>query len=150
MVMTDLPDAIDPSARRLMLDELPRAHQILADAFDVATPLAQRAIPSVSAEGPAREAWGLFEGEELVSCVGVVVIDHTVAMWSLATPARYRRRGYGRRLMSTVLAAHRREGATTAVHYASPLGVSMYQALGYRIVEHWQVWSRSRWAFPPV
>jgi ribosomal protein S18 acetylase RimI-like enzyme len=150
MVMTDLPDAIDPAARRLLPGELPRAHQMLADVFDVALPLAQRAIPSVSATGPTREAWGLFEGDELVSCVGVVVVDRTVAVWSLATPAGYRRRGYGRRLMSTVLAAHHRNGATTAVLYASPLGVSMYQALGYRIVEYWQVWSRSRWVFPPV
>ena len=61
-----------------------------------------------------------------------------------------RRRGYARRLMSTVLAAYRKEGATAALLYASPLGVSMYQALGYRIVEHWQVWSRARWVFPPV
>jgi GNAT superfamily N-acetyltransferase len=149
MVMTQLPDVIDPAARRLTAEELPLAHRVLVDAFDVATPLAERALPNASAESPTREAWGLFDGERLVSCVGVVVVDRTVAVWSLATPAGLRRRGYGRRLMSTVLAVHRRAGATTAVHYASPLGVSMYQDLGYRIVEHWQVWSRARWVFPP-
>ncbi len=150
MVTTDLRGTVDPAARRLQPEELEAAQGLIGDAFDVPPPLAAVALPSVSADAPPREAWGLYAGDRLVSCVGVVTIDDTVVIWSMATPAAHQRQGYGRRLLSTVLETKRDARATTSVLYASAPGEPLYRALGYTVVEHWQVWSRPRWVFPPV
>jgi GNAT superfamily N-acetyltransferase len=150
MVMTDIDGDTDPRARRLDPEALPLAHAIISDAFDVAKPLAEIALPSVRAETPTREAWGLFEDGELVSCVGVVTVDDTIAIWSMATAADQQRRGYARQLLSTTLSAGRDAGATTSVLYASRQGEPLYRSVGYVLAEHWQVWSRARWVLPPA
>jgi GNAT superfamily N-acetyltransferase len=150
MVMTDVRGDVDPTVRRLRPEELPAAHEMISLAFDVTVQLAEVALPSVAADAPRREAWGLFEGDELRSCVAAVTVDDTLVIWSMATPPDLQRRGYGRRLLSTILASSRDAGVTTAVLYASPPGEPLYRSIGFRLVEHWQVWSRARWVFPPV
>jgi GNAT superfamily N-acetyltransferase len=150
MVMTDIDAVADPDARRLQPEELADAQAIISDAFDVAPKFAEIALPSVAASDPTREAWGVFDDGALVSCVGAVTVDNTIVIWSMATPRALQGRGYGRRLLSSVLAASRANGADTSILYASAPGEPLYRSVGYTVVEHWQVWSRPRWVFPPA
>jgi len=150
MVMTDIHGEPDPGARPLRPSELPAAQAMIATAFDIAPAIAEIALPTARASDPKREAWGLFDNDELVSCVGVVTVDETVVIWSMATPPAHQRRGYGRRLLAASLAGARDAGATTSLLVASPAGAPLYQSVGYTVAEYWQVWSRARWMFPPA
>jgi GNAT superfamily N-acetyltransferase len=148
--MTEINAVADRDARRLQPDELAAAQAIISDAFDVAPKFAEVALPSVSEKNPKREAWGVFDRGELVSCVGAVTVEDTIVIWSMATPRELQGQGYGRRVLSTVLAESREAGATTSILYASAPGEPLYRSVGYTVVEHWQVWSRPRWVFPPI
>ena len=150
MAMRDIRGDADADARPLLPPELPLAHAMLSAAFDVSLRFAEIALPTVAADAPKRTAWGLFDGGELVSCVAVVTVDNTIAIWSMATPPDRQRHGYGRRLLSAVRAAASDAGATTALLFSSPDGQRLYQSAGFEIVEYWQAWSRARWVFPPV
>ena len=150
MALTDIGGEADPDVRRLRPNELADAQAMIGDAFAVEQQFAAVALPTVAATEPTREAWGLFVGGELVSCTAAVTVDDTLTIWSMATPPKQQRNGYGRRLLSAVLAHGREAGATTSLLYASPEGESLYRSIGYSVVEYWQVWSRARWIFPPA
>jgi GNAT superfamily N-acetyltransferase len=83
--------------------------------------------------------------------VATVVVDSVLAVWSMATRPDLQRQGYGRRLLSTALAQAASEGVTESLLLATPAGEALFRALGYRVMEHWQQWSRPRWvwAFAP-
>jgi len=135
----------DPCVRKLGLSELAEARALVAQAFDLSAELSVVALPDRAGEGGAQEAWGLYEDGRMVTCVGTVTVDLSVAVWSMATPQPLRRRGYGGRLLSAVLARKAAEGVVRSLLYASEVGEPLYHSLGYDVLEHWQMWSRPRW-----
>jgi len=149
-VMRDVRGEPDPAVRRLAPAERAAAHGIVGAAFDLPPTLAEIALSGSSRDATRHETWGVFEGDELRACVGVVTHDDVITIWSLATPPPFRRQGFGRRLMSAVHAAKRAEGVRTSLLWAAPAAEALYRNLGYTIVEYHQVWSRRRWIFPPV
>lgn len=60
--------------------------------------------------------------------------------WSVVPP-QYRRRGYGRAATAAVLRDAYEEGARTAFLHASPLGVPLYQVMGFRLTENWTLFT---------
>lgn len=151
MVMTDVRGHADPDVRRLRPAELPAAQQMISDTYNMALPFAETALPTVSEQSPTREAWGLFEAGELVSCMAAVTVGETICYTTLATRSDRQRRGLGRRLYSAMLAAGRDAGATLSLIFnPTPAAEPLYRSLGYEVVEYWQMWSRARWVFPPV
>ena len=150
MIMRPLIGEHDPAARRLRPEDLPEAHRLICSAFDTVPEFAEIALPSAAAENPTCETWGLFDGGEMVTCTGGTRLGETQVMWSLATPPERQRRGYGRRLISSILAEKHDAGVTTFLFWASPPGMGVYRSLGAVVIEYLQVWSRARWVFPPV
>lgn len=141
-------DGIDPDVRLLGPAERQDAWAIVADAFGLDDATAAVALP---VEQPPEEAtdrvYGLFDGGALVSVVGMGGTGDAVSGWSMATPTGLRRRGYGKRLMHSALAAEHQRGASRLVALSSPLGLPLYLGGGATILEYWQVWSRPRWVF---
>jgi ribosomal protein S18 acetylase RimI-like enzyme len=80
------------------------------------------------------------EGVPVATSFGVLV-DDLVGVFNIAVPPQYRRRGYGRAATAAVLRDAYEEGARTAFLHASPLGVPLYQAMGFRLTENWTLFT---------
>lgn len=139
----------DADVRRLSIEELPAARMVVEQAFSLAPGLSDVALPDCAASGPPCSVWGVFDeadGEESLSaCAAFVRVEDAVVAWSVATLPSRRRRGHASLLMRAALAESAREGATTALVYASAAGAPLYSALGFDVLEQWQLWSRPRW-----
>jgi GNAT superfamily N-acetyltransferase len=140
----------DPGVRTLALEELPLARALIQDAFGIPPELALIALPDTATRVAGQAVWGLYDDGELVSCAAFVRVQEAIVGWSVATPERFRRRGYAGRLLRTVMAHSAEQGATRSLVYASAMGELLYTQLGFRELEHWQMWSRPRWVLARV
>ena len=64
--------------------------------------------------------------------------DGHVGVFNIATPPEHRGRGYGRAVTARVVADGVRAGARTAYLQASPMGLGVYQRMGFRTGETWR------------
>lgn len=124
---------------------LAAARGLVARAFGLPPELAAAALPDTATEAPDQLLVSVFQDGAMACCVAGVVVDETVVAWSLATDPDRRRRGLGGRAMAGLLHAAAARGATRSAHIASPDGERLYTALGYELVERWELWSRRRW-----
>jgi GNAT superfamily N-acetyltransferase len=135
-------------ARRLTAQDHAEVANLLGDVFGVPAELALSGVAGVIAERDGHSLWGARDSAgALVSCMATVRVDNTLAVWSMATAASARRRGYGAAALQAALASAGAEGVTESLLSSSREGESLYRALGYREVERWQQWSRPRWVF---
>jgi ribosomal protein S18 acetylase RimI-like enzyme len=142
---TDGASPAEVGPRPLSLAELPLARQLLADTYGLDDSTAVAAVPDRAAEDGDLSAWGLFEGDHLVTAVTVAVEDGLAVVWSMATRPECQGRGYGRRLLEPVLRHHFDRGATGSLLHSSVAGERLYRSLGYAVVDYLQLWSRPRW-----
>ncbi|WP_399896122.1 GNAT family N-acetyltransferase [Streptomyces sp. BBFR51] len=80
------------------------------------------------------------EGVPVATSFGVLV-DDLVGVFNIAVPPQHRRRGYGRAATAAVLRDAYELGARTAFLHASPLGVPLYEAMGFRLTENWTLFT---------
>ncbi len=125
--------------------ELPLARDLLAAAYGLDASCAIAAVPDCAVEDKSMGVWGLYDEGQLVSCVTTVVEDDLMVVWSMATQQCCQGRGYGRRLLETVLRQELAGSATGSLLQSSAAGEKLYRSLGYEVVEYWQLWSRPRW-----
>jgi GNAT superfamily N-acetyltransferase len=98
--------------------------------------------PATSGEGSLR-AWLLEEDGEVVSALVSGHVDDSISLWSMATPARLARRGYGRVLLASVLAHAQADGARIGLLGATPAGLPLYSATGWATVEEWHIFTNA-------
>lgn len=148
-MVLDIPDQpLDPGVRMLSEpEEFVQGRQLISDAFGLSTTLSSVALPFTESAASSGERWGLFDNGAMVSCLGTSIVDDIAVVWSMATPAADRRRGYGRRLLLGALAKCRAQGATTCLLLSSDRGRDFYVSVGFETLEWWQMWSRPRWVF---
>jgi GNAT superfamily N-acetyltransferase len=132
----------DPAVRRLGAGELDGARHLVAGAFGLSPELAGVTLPDTVVTDPDAELLGIVEDGAPVACVAVVRIGEAFVFFSMACAPSLQRRGYGRRLLTTMLGA--REGSDVLC-VASPAALPLYNQLGFEVVEHLQAWSRPRW-----
>lgn len=150
MALALSPADLDASVRRLGTEGLPELRSMVEKTYGLAPAIAHLAFPdSAASDVPDADAafatWGLYEGDTMVSGVATSAVGDNVCVWFMATPPELQRRGYGRRLLSGVLAQCAMQGAKTCLLISSPAGEALYLSMGFSVVEHWQVWSRPRW-----
>lgn len=63
--------------------------------------------------------------------------DDCVGVFNISVAPEYRGRGYGTAVTAAAVAAERDRGARTAYLHSSPMGLPVYESLGFRTVEHW-------------
>lgn len=139
--------ASEARVRKLTLSEMPVARRLLVEAFALTDELAAVALPDTAVSADGQAVWGLWDDGELLSCAGLVAEQEGVAGWSVATPPRLQRNGYGALLLRSALDQYAREGATLSLVYSSAAGEALYRKLGFHELERWQMWSRPRWVF---
>lgn len=138
-------DVAAPGGRALTADELPLARDLLMDVYGLDRASAGYAVPDQALDDPDMGIWGLFDDGQLVSCFTSVVENGLMLVWSMATRIDGQGRGYGRRLLGSVLNEHFDAGVAGSLLHSSVAGEKLYGRLGYSVVEYWQLWSRPRW-----
>jgi ribosomal protein S18 acetylase RimI-like enzyme len=98
------------------------------------------AARSVMDHGSMRAYLVEVEGVPVATSFGVLV-DDLVGVFNIAVPPQYRRRGYGRAATAAVLRDAYEQGARTAFLHASPLGVPLYQIMGFQLTENWTLFT---------
>jgi GNAT superfamily N-acetyltransferase len=141
----NLPDVDGSGVRALTRDDLPEARAILTDTYSMSDAVTAVAVPAAVVEDPTLGAWGLFDGDRMVSVFTSATEDGLVVVWSMATRPQDQGKGYGRRLLATALRSRFEAGADGSLLQSSAEGERLYRGLGYEVVEYWQLWSRPRW-----
>jgi GNAT superfamily N-acetyltransferase len=147
MVLASLPVEGSPSAgvRAVGRQDLAAARELLADNYGLDDATAAAAIPDRAVDSRDLGMWGLWEGELMVSVVTITVEDGLAVVWSMATRPECQGRGFGHRLLASVLQEQVARGATGSLLHSSVAGEALYRSLGYSTVEYLQLWSRPRW-----
>jgi GNAT superfamily N-acetyltransferase len=131
--------ADDPRVRLAAPDEGPVVAGLAAEAFGMDPAVVTAMIgPAVSGELPLR-AWLLEDDGVAVSALMTVPVEDSISVWTMSTPERFARRGYGGALLGAVLHRARADGARIGLLGATPAGYPMYAARGWETVEEWQI-----------
>ncbi|HEV7709432.1 MAG TPA: GNAT family N-acetyltransferase [Asanoa sp.] len=77
-------------------------------------------------------------GTVVATSFGVLVGDQ-VGVFNIAVPPEHRRRGYGRAATAAVLRDGYAAGARHAFLHATPLGVPLYESMGFQTAQTWAV-----------
>jgi ribosomal protein S18 acetylase RimI-like enzyme len=129
----------------LAVEDLASAREVLTHSFSLDEAGAITVIPDTAIQDDSTTVWGLSEGDQLLATVTIVREDGLAVVWSMATRSESQRRGYGRRLLETVLAREFHDGATGSLLNSSKAGERLYRELGFSAVDYLQLWSRPRW-----
>jgi len=135
-------DASD--VREIRADEIEEARSILQAAFGLDETSALTALPTSILDERDVATWGLFDGRQLIACAIIVKQNGLSVVWSMATRPADQKRGFGRRLLRSVLFDDR-EGVDGSLLSASKAGEGLYRNLGYQEIDSLRLWSRPRW-----
>ena len=145
MAVAPVATEVDARVECVAPEQYPEVRGLVEAAFGLSPETALAAIPDRIRSMTNISVWGLRERDALVSCVVVYTEADVASIWSMATPASYRRRGYAGALMRSIVARSAESGARAVICSASTDGEPLYSALGFGVIERWQLWSRPRW-----
>ncbi|MFC6018137.1 GNAT family N-acetyltransferase [Plantactinospora solaniradicis] len=137
---TEVPVA-DPVVRRVSGAEGDLYQRVMAAGYEGPVEIfAIFSSPAVMDHPSMRAYIAEVDGVPVATSFGVLV-DDLVGVFNVAVPPSSRRRGYGRVATAAVLREAYAAGARTAFLHASPLGVPLYQDMGFRIAENWRIFT---------
>jgi GNAT superfamily N-acetyltransferase len=140
----DLPKAQfapDVRVRRADDEDYESVVQLVTDSNSFGREVAEVGVAILREEVGSPIIWLLHDNGVPVSTVSSAVVEDAVCIWSMATPPRYRKRGYGRAVLSHALHhAYECRGAVHGLLAASPAGKPVYDATGWLVVEEWQMY----------
>jgi N-acetylglutamate synthase len=97
---------------------------------------APSALDHPSMESYIAEVGGITVGTSLG-----ILVDDMVGVFSVSVPPQSRRRGYGAAATAAVLHSAYDSGARAAFLHASPMAVSLYESMGFQLVEQWTIFT---------
>ncbi|GAA1759185.1 hypothetical protein GCM10009795_001930 [Nocardioides hankookensis] len=135
-------DVVDPRVRQAGPADADVLAALIAEAFSLTADdtalMAAGAVP-----GGVVRGWLLEDGGEAVCALISGHVDDGVSIWAMSTPTRFARRGYGRALLASVLAHARADGARVGMLGATPAGLPLYEATGWRTVDEWELFTNA-------
>ena len=141
LMWSGAPPAPHPTAFRIAPAE--SSEDVATAAAVAAEGHAAPELPDVIERHPRRDgpvsAWLAWDGDEAVSVVWLT-IDREIGVWAMMTPARHRRRGGGRAVLTAALAASWRDDTAGAFLWSSPLGRPLYESVGFEAIEECSIW----------
>jgi N-acetylglutamate synthase len=140
----DLPNAQfgpDIRVRRADDEDFETVVQLVTDSNPFGREVAEVGVAILREEVDSPLIWLLHDNGVPVCTVSSAVVEDAVCIWSMATPPRHRKRGYGRAILSHALHhAHECRGAVQGLLAASPAGKPLYEATGWLVIEEWQMY----------
>lgn len=87
--------------------------------------------------------WVAWDDDEPVSCVFVTRVGRSLGVFDMMTPARHRRRGAARAVLTQALSDASAWGDPTdaIAFWATPLGRPLYESLGFTVADTMAVWT---------
>jgi ribosomal protein S18 acetylase RimI-like enzyme len=126
--------------RELVPDEAQLHAQVAAAGFEVPLKVFLQLItPEVLATPGVRCYVGEAGGQPVTTGLGVRH-GSNVAIFNIATPPEYRRRGYGAAVTARAVADGLAAGAQWSCLQSSTAGYKVYERLGFRMLEAWPCW----------
>ena len=124
-----------PTELRIEIAPTPEALRdhasMLRDGFGMPQEFVDRLVQPGLLDDPGMAAFvGRVNGEP-VSCSLLAISGTTAGVYNVATPERFRGRGYGEALTWAVLAEGARRGCTHGVLQASDAGYPIYRRMGF-------------------
>jgi GNAT superfamily N-acetyltransferase len=140
--LAEVPRQPDSRMRKATAADADTVTDLLAESYGFDREVAALAAAPLSAESMGGMSIYLLEDEGVaVSTVTACRTDDLVSVWCMGTPAPFGRRGYGRALLAAVLQSAYDDGATLGVLGATPAGLPLYEATGWRTDETWDLYT---------
>ncbi|MEV4051876.1 GNAT family N-acetyltransferase [Amycolatopsis sp. NPDC049688] len=131
----------DVEVRRISSVDSELYRTTMAAGYEGPDPLfAAFARPSVL-DHPTMRAYVAEVGDTPVATSLGVLVDDLVGVFNIGVPPQFRRRGHGRAATAAVLREAYALGARTAFLHASPLGVQLYEEMGFGHAETWTLFT---------
>lgn len=110
----------------------PDVARLMCEGFDIPTSLSGALHDLLAAYDPARlvNAVATLDGEQ-VGCGSLWITGATAGLYDIATLEPARGRGVGYAVTAALLAEGRARGCTESILHASPMGLPVYQRLGF-------------------
>lgn len=137
--VASVPTQPDGRVRRATSGDSEVVVGLMCDAFGLPADIARPVVEATLSAGEQMCAWLLEDGGDAVSTVVTSRVGDAVTIWSMSTPERFGRRGFGRALLADVLARAADDGAEVGLLGASPAGQPLYEATGWRPLENWEI-----------
>ena len=145
MVLQD-PARLGPAQQvdHLKIHELPpgetEPHVVVAAAgFEAPEDIVRQLITPMRSVPGIRFYVGEADGRPVTTGMGVTIGDF-VGVFNVTTVPGDRGHGYGAAVTARVVSGGLAAGASWSWLHSSPAGYRVYERLGYRTVESWQVW----------
>lgn len=124
--------AKDPALQLVGLPDLEPVAALTEAAFGD-TPEEARSMAETTLSDPARQCWGLWEGEKLLAVAGVGPAAEGLSIYSVAVDPAQQGQGLGRQLMAGLLAVLPRNRALVVeVDDGNRPARALYEAFGFR------------------
>lgn len=127
---------LDPTEERFHMDLVAEGLGMPRQALDLVMSAANQALPCWSTY------IGEVDGRLAVTGSAIAGAGHS-GLISIATDDAFRRRGYAAALTSAAIADAFATGAERVFLHSSPMGLRVYEALGFRTLEDLQVWVKA-------
>ncbi len=135
-------DAAHPDLRirQLSSDERHLHIAIASEGFEVPPALFEEMMTQAVFALPGFHSYvGSAGGEPVTTAVAMVESEH-VGIYNVATAKAWRGRGYGAAITARGVLDGFRAGASFALLQSSDPGFGVYERLGFRTVENWDLW----------
>jgi len=128
-----------PSMREVVsFTDVDAALTLIEQGFDMPVELCRGLLPIRMLFLPGTTTWLARDDDDVdVSTALSTVHGDMCGIFNVATPAEHRGRGYGRAATAQAVA---RSGARSAYLQSSPMGYSVYEAMGFHTTERWRQW----------
>lgn len=143
MVLPDLTTVAAPGSPAMRevvsFRDVDAAVSLLEQGFGIPPELARGMFPVRMMFLPGTTTWIANDHADVSTALSTVHGD-MCGIFNVATPAEHRGRGYGRAVTAQAIAT---SGARSAYLQSSPMGVRVYEALGFETAELWRQWMPS-------
>jgi GNAT superfamily N-acetyltransferase len=136
-----------PAEARLDLRLLPRTEEpVHVDLVAEGLQTPREAVAAFTSARETSEHWRVYLGEtddELAATGTAIRCGDHVMLVAIATAPAHRRKGMAAALTGRMVSDAFALGARRVFLHASEMGYRIYEALGFRLVEHWSIWRQA-------
>ena len=136
--------ATPPMREVVSFTDVDAALTLIEQGFGMPAELCRGMLPIRMLFLPATTTWIAWDDVDVSTALSTVH-GEMCGIFNVATPAEHRGRGYGAAVTAQAVAT---SGARSAYLQSSPMGLSVYQAMGFHTAEHWRQWMPAEYVDP--